>query len=97
MSQDWLREMSKEIADGVMNLLQIVSDEATELGYPDAEDVDKLNEFLAHQNSLAVQWAERILEWMADRDIDLSERSAADALKFLQMNVPKKYLLMRAP
>lgn len=97
MSQDWLREMNTEIANEVMNLLQTVSEEVKEHDYPDVEDVDKLDESLTHHHSLSVQWAERILEWMRDKGIDLSDRSAADALKFLQTNVPKKYLIVRAP
>jgi hypothetical protein len=95
MSQDWLREMSKETANEVINLLQAVSEEAREHDYPRVEDLDKLDEFLAHQHSLAVQWAERILEWMSEEGIDVSEHAAGDALEFLRKNVPKKYLTVR--
>jgi agmatine/peptidylarginine deiminase len=95
MAQDWLLEMKKDVAHEVMNLLQAVSEEVREHDYPHAEDVDKLNESLAHQSSLAVQRAELILEWMRDNGINLSDRSASDALEFLQQNVPRKYLVFR--
>jgi len=97
MSQEWLHEMSDETANNVINLLHTVRETIEMHDYPHSDHVERFDKFLAHEHSLAVQLAEQILEWLLREGIELPDQSAAEALEFLQKNVPKKYLMVRDP
>jgi hypothetical protein len=81
MWKDWLKNLGPAAGD-VKNTLDDVFDNA-----PDeeafADDKAKLGEYIAHENPLAIQHAERLLEKMSDTGKEPEPGWASTTLKFV--------------